>query len=185
MSSNRSKVSLVKTRIKVYSDVIGIILPADLMNVVHGIEKTNKKGNTLYVAGNGGSCANAAHLVLHLRESNIRAVDLTADNACITAIANDHSYTEVFRQQLESQAIDGDGLLVISGSGKSLNIIAALEWARLHSLMRLGLLGFGGGDAARLCDMAIILDSSEYGPVEVAHDACIHLIKELLWLDKS
>lgn len=168
------------SRLQIYSSLIESLPEDQLQRLVEAISAINKGGHTLYVAGNGGSCANAAHLVLHLRESGIRAVDLTADNACITALANDHSYAEVFRAQLQSQAIEGDGLLVISGSGKSLNIIGALEWAKLHRLPTLALLGFGGGDAAGLCDVAVVLASCDYGPVEVAHDACIHLMKELL-----
>ena len=179
-SLTKSNTSTITSRLPAYSELVNSIQVDHLAALAEAIRATNDRGNTLYVGGNGGSCANAAHLVLHLREVGIRAVDLTADSACLTAIANDHSYAEVFRQQLQSQAIDGDGLLVISGSGRSHNVVGALEWARLHSLRSLGLLGFGGGDAAQLCDLAVILYSTDYGPVEVAHDACIHLIKELL-----
>ena len=177
MSLDRSEPST-----KRYSDLINAIPFDHLVGLADAIRVIDQRANTLYVAGNGGSCANAAHLVLHLRELGFRGVDLTADSACITAIANDHSYTEVFGRLLKAQAIDGDGLLVISGSGKSPNIINALQAAReqYERLTTLGLLGFGGGDAAQLCDVAVIMDSCEYGPVEVAHDACIHLIAELL-----
>ena len=150
------------------------------MATVAQLAKSVKAAKHVYLCGNGGSAANAIHIANDLIACRIKAHALTADVATLTAIANDYSYAEVFSQQLKSQAIDRDGLLVISGSGNSANVIAVLERARFLKVRTMGLLGFGGGLAAPLCDVAVVLDSSEYGPVEVAHDACIHLLKDLL-----
>lgn len=170
---------MLADRRRLYSESIAAISLDQVSTLVEAIREM-RSGRTCYVAGNGGSCANAAHLVLHLREVGFRAVDLTADTPYLTAIANDSSYRQVFSRLLESQATQEDALLVISGSGNSPNIISALVEARRCGMRTLGLLGFGGGRARALCDVAVVMDSIEYGPVEVAHDACVHLIKEML-----
>ena len=167
-------------RLLEYSRRIESISMDRLHALVDAIRTTAERGSHIFVCGNGGSCANAAHLVLHLRELLIRSSDLTADIAFLTAAANDGTYDAVFSSGLHANAIPGDVLVVISGSGNSKNIIQGLETANCLGLRTMGLLGFSGGQALKLCDIALIVDSSEYGPVEVAHDACIHLIKELL-----
>jgi len=193
MSSVTSEISTLTERLTEYRRVLFLIDPESLVRMVQRLRLIRTQNNTVYIAGNGGSCANAAHLTLHLREINFRAVDLTADSACLTAIANDYSYGEVFSRLFDSQAVFGDALIVISGSGQSPNILSLLEKAT--SLKRkisiLGLLGSAGGKAHEYCHSAIVLktkqygpvdtlDTMEYGPIEVAHDACVHLLKELL-----
>ena len=166
-------------RLTFYGTILASISLDALDSIVRVIHQM-PAGRTVYVAGNGGSCTNAAHLVLHLREVGVRAIDLTADAAYLTATSNDVSYPEVFSHTLQSQATDRDCLLVISGSGDSPNILLALLKAKNLGMCTLGLLGFGGGMALGLCDVALVLESKDYGPVEVAHDACIHLIKEIV-----
>ena len=177
---------MLADRLKNYVALLASIPLNSLNAVVQAITEV-PSGRTIYVAGNGGSCANAAHLVLHLREVGFRAEDLSGDNVYLTALANDHSYAQIFSHRIRRYASPNDLLVVISGSGESPNIIMALAEAKRSGLKTLGLLGFGGGMASALCDVAVTLASWDYGPVEVAHDACIHLIKELLadGIDKS
>jgi phosphoheptose isomerase len=173
---------MLRERLIEYSRALFLIDAESLLLMAEKLRLIRTRKNTVYIAGNGGSCANAAHLTLHLREVNFRAVDLTADSACLTAIANDYSYAEVFSRLFEFQAVFGDALIVISGSSRSPNILSVLQKA--ESLQRdisiLGLLGSRGGEALQYCQSAVVLEMTEYGPVEVAHDACIHLLKELL-----
>ena len=182
MSSVASELSTLRDRLIEYRRALFLIDPESLLPMVTRLRLIRARNNTVYIAGNGGSCANAAHLTLHLREVKFRTVDLTADSACLTAIANDYSYAEVFARLLDSQAVFGDALIVISGSGRSPNILSVLQKA--ESLQRdisiLGLLGSTGGAAVQYCQSAVVLEMKEYGPIEVAHDACIHLLKELL-----
>ena len=135
---------------------------------------------TVYVLGNGGSQANASHLVLHLLECGVRARDIMGETAWLTASANDHSYEASAARLLVLTGRPGDALLVVSGSGNSPNVVFALEEARAREITTLGLLGFGGGAARGLCDCALVLASKEYGPVEDSHSAAIHILGELL-----
>ena len=139
----------------------------------------------VYVLGNGGSSANASHLVLHLREAGMKAVDLMGDAAHLSALSNDHSYQEAPRLRLRAEATQDDVLVVISGSGNSVNVLVTLAEASSIGMFCIGLLGFGGGSAKALCDEAIVLESKEYGPVEDAHSAVIHIVSGMLRKQQS
>lgn len=149
-----------------------------LPKLVARIKQAKHDCVTVYVIGNGGSYANAAHLVLHLREAGVCAVDLLGDAANLTAMSNDHSYQDAARLILKAEATRGDILVVISGSGDSANILLALAEAKRKGIWSFGLLGFGGGTAFYLCDEAVVLSSHNYGVVEDVHSTCVHLIKD-------
>ena len=139
------------------------------------------RGSRVCVCGNGGSAANAAHLVLHLRDVGLKAIDLGADLAWLTASANDVGYEQVFRRGLLSHGSGPEDLLiVISGSGNSPNILEALEYAVVHDIPRWGLLGMGGGKAVCVCDGAVVVDSGDYGIIEDIHSVCIHALHKAL-----
>ena len=138
------------------------------------------RGRTVYVAGNGGSQANAAHLVLHLQDVGIRAHDLMAGLPSLSAAANDYSYADALRLNLQAQGVPGDTLVVISGSGASANIILVLAEAKRLGIYSIGLFGFPGSAGRLLCDLAIETGGDAYGPVEDTHSAIIHLLQKLL-----
>jgi phosphoheptose isomerase len=98
----------------------------------------------------------------------------------MTAYANDVSFDEVFAQQLQTLAREGDALMVISASGNSPNILRALNVARALRVETLGLLGFNGGAALALVDHALIVPSSHYGYIEDAHGLVMHLVTDAL-----
>ena len=150
-----------------------------LAQLAAALETARRSKQTVHILGNGGSDANAAHAVLHLRECGVRARDLLADLPHLTALSNDHSYQDAPRLALR-QADATDALLVITGSGESANVLLALLEARKRGLTTLGLLGFGGGAAAQLCDAALTLNCCEYGPVEDTHSVCIHALQAAL-----
>lgn len=141
----------------------------------------------VYVAGNGGSAATASHLVCDLSKtttihgSNGLRVHSLGDNVpSLTAWSNDRSYEVAFGEQLVTLADPGDVLLVISASGNSENILHALDIADAMGLHRLALLGFGGGAAARMAEIAIVVDSCDYGVVEDTHLAIGHALTRIL-----
>lgn len=94
------------------------------------LAKAIKDAKRVYIAGNGGSAANALHFANDLISCGIRAHALTGDVSTLTCIGNDNGYTEVFARQVRVFAEEGDLLLVLSGSGRSPNILAALAAAR-------------------------------------------------------
>lgn len=142
---------------------------------------------TIFVCGNGGSAAIAGHFTCdHLKgvsngtDLRPRVSSLSANIELITAIANDISYAKVFEVQLDSMASAGDVLFVISSSGSSPNILAAVEWAKAHGVTVVAMTGFSGGDARRLADISLHVDAENYGIVEDSHQALMHVLAQYL-----
>jgi D-sedoheptulose 7-phosphate isomerase len=135
----------------------------------------------VFTVGNGGSATTASHMTIDLLKTAtapgrqaLRAQCLN-DVAALTAIANDMSFEETFVVQLRALARPGDVVVAISGSGRSPNVLRALEWARSNGLLALGLLGMGGGEARQLCDVSVVIDSDDYGVIEDLHLMICHL----------
>ena len=144
-------------------------------------------GRRVFICGNGGSAAAASHLVVDLQKTAtsgggapVRAVSLTDAIPVVTAIANDSDYSEVFAAQLRVHASAGDVLIVISASGNSPNVLRALEEAKALRLQTAALVGMGGGTAAGLADVAVVVPSDEFGPVEDMHVVLGHLVTAYL-----
>jgi D-sedoheptulose 7-phosphate isomerase len=108
------------------------------------LEVLKKCPGTIWLIGNGGSAALASHMATDLQLAGLRAISLT-DVTAITTAANDHSYEFSFVSQLDALARGGDVLIAISGSGTSLNIVRATEWAMGNGLTVVGMSGFKGG----------------------------------------
>lgn len=141
----------------------------------------------VFACGNGGSASIANHLqcdhskgVRNGTGLRTRVVSLSANAELLSAIANDIGYESVFEYQLQSQARPGDVLVVVSSSGRSPNIVRALEWAREHQMETISLSGFEGRPARDLATAAIHVDSQNYGVVEDAHQACMHLLAQFV-----
>jgi phosphoheptose isomerase len=144
-------------------------------------------GATVFACGNGGSAAIANHLQCdHLKGVRTatdlvpRVVSLSTSIELITAIANDVDYAEIFTYQLQSQSAPGDVLVAVSSSGRSSNIVGALQWAREHDLRTIALTGFTGGDALRLADVSIHVSGANYGVIEDLHQAVMHALAQYI-----
>jgi D-sedoheptulose 7-phosphate isomerase len=119
-------------------------------------------GRQVFLAGNGGSGANADHLsndflypLSKTPGSGMRVRSLSATPSIITCLANDEGYDKVFSLQLAVLARKGDVLIVLSGSGNSPNIIRALQEAKKIGMTSYAMLGCSGGKAKFLADVAI------------------------------
>ena len=139
----------------------------------------------MFACGNGGSASIANHLQCdHVKGVRIgtdllaRVQSLSTNVELFSAIANDLGYDAVFEYQLQSQARTGDVLIAISSSGRSPNIVRALEWANANGLSTIALTGFDGGPARALASVAIHVDTRNYGIIEDAHQACMHLLAQ-------
>ena len=137
--------------------------------------KALEQGKTIFWCGNGGSAAESSHLAVELigRFKNNRrplpSISLNSDTSAITCIANDFGYDEIFARQLEGLAKEGDVLVVLSTSGKSENILRALQKAKELGVTSIALLGKGGGEAANLANHTIIIESSETARIQEIH----------------
>ena len=137
----------------------------------------------IFVFGNGGSAANASHFVTDLGKSasdkigkRFRCISLNDNVPWMTAIGNDYSYEDVFIRQLENYAQAGDICMALSVSGKSPNVVKALNWAKKNGLFTIALAGTAGREIETKVDLPIIINSSHYGRVEDAQMGICHMV---------
>ena len=156
-------------------------------SVIDELHQTYVRGRQVLVVGNGGSAATASHLACDLgktilgRPVNVgirpfKVVSLADNMALITAWANDFNFDEVFAQQLKMLGQPDDLLVVITGSGNSPNVVAAVKVAQQLGMRSVGLLGFDGGQVKAMLDRYILVNSNHYGHVEDLHMLLVHLI---------
>ena len=147
-----------------------------------------KAGGKLLVAGNGGSAADAQHLVaefvgrLVINRPALRAIALTTDTSILTAIGNDFSFDHIIERQVEALGAPGDVFLGISTSGNSKNILKAVHLAKKMGLTTAGFSGNNGGEMARHCDLNVIIPSAVTMNIQEAHLALEHIFCMLVEL---
>jgi phosphoheptose isomerase len=143
-------------------------------------------GGKLLACGNGGSAADASDFTTEYvcRFVNDRqpfpAINLTADGSLLTATANDYGFEEVFARQVRAFGKTGDVLIAVSTSGRSKNIVRALEEARRLRLSSIALLGKDGGDAKGLATVDLVVPSQVTARIQEAHKFIFHVICELV-----
>ena len=147
--------------------------------------KTLIEGNTIFWCGNGGSASESSHLATELvgrfKENRISlpSISLNADTTAITCIANDFGYDEIYARQLQGLSKPGDLLLVLSTSGNSVNIVRALEQAKISKVHSIALLGKGGGPARALAEIPILVPGTETARIQEVHLLIGHTLCEL------
>ena len=160
------------------------LLP-ELIRVGTSIFERMDAGGILYTAGNGGSAAHALHLAEELigkyrsERPPLPAVCLNADPTALTCIANDFGYDAVFARPCRALLRRGDILLVCSTSGRSDNLIEALQVARDNEILTIGLLGNEGGPCRDLCDHPMVIPGDDSAFIQDAHQVLIHLLCEM------
>ncbi len=155
---------------------------AAVVAAAQAIAAAMKSGGKLLVAGNGGSAADAQHLVaefvarLNKDRAALPAIALTTDTSILSAIGNDFSFENVFERQVEALGRKGDVFLGISTSGNAKNLLKALHMARERGLTTVGYLGNRGGEMAPLCDIRVIVPSGITMHIQETHLALEHIL---------
>jgi D-sedoheptulose 7-phosphate isomerase len=155
--------------------------------VAHAIAEIYRRDGRLFCMGNGGSSCDAAHIAvefLHPITAGRRAltaVNLVADTAMMTAVGNDVGFEHIFVRQVIAQARRGDGLIGVSTSGNSSNLLAAFAKAKEMGVTTIGLSGGDGGKmAARgTLDHCLVVESDSIHRVQETHVAIYHILWDL------
>ena len=140
------------------------------------------------ICGNGGSAADAQHLVAEflvrltseVNREGIPAISLAQDTSTLTACLNDYGADEIFKRVLSSLARKGDVLLVITTSGNSVNIIETLKLAQSKGIYSLGFLGGDGGKALQYCNSAFIVPSKVTARIQESHITAGHAMLQYI-----
>jgi D-sedoheptulose 7-phosphate isomerase len=161
-------------------------LHAAMAKVATACIEALRQGNKLLFAGNGGSAADAQHLAaelisrFHYDRPGLPAFSLSTDTSVLTAIGNDYGYDHLFARQIEAVGNTGDVFFGISTSGRSPNILKALQAARAKGLLTVGLTGHGGGQMSELCDHCLRVPSDSTPRIQEGHIAMGHSICQLI-----
>ena len=162
------------------------VLPHQIAKVAQEICNVLLARNKVMVCGNGGSAAESQHFVAELigrfeipERPGYSVISLNSDNAVLTAWANDFGYESVFKRQVQALGKPGDMLICLSTSGRSPNILQALQQASELHIVTVNILGKSGGEAKSLADYNIVIPSQDTARIQEVH---LHVIHQLCWL---
>ena len=147
---------------------------------------TLRQGGKLLIAGNGGSAAEAAHFATQLvgryakTRASLPAIALSSDGSLLSCIGNDFGVEHFFSRQIAGLGRTGDLVVVLSSSGNSANIVAALREAKKLGLSSISFLGRSGGPAKGLADCELLMPSQCGAACQEAHLFLIHHFCELI-----
>lgn len=139
-------------------------------------------GGKILLAGNGGSAADAQHIAgefvsrFAFERPGLPAIALTTDTSILTAIGNDYGFESLFARQVQAHGMKGDVFIAYSTSGKSPNILRALEEARARGLVCVGLTGNRGGTMRELCDYLLAIPSGDTPKIQEGHLVLGHIL---------
>jgi len=145
-----------------------------------------RNGRKILFAGNGGSAADAQHWAgelvsrFYYDRPGLPAIALTTDSSILTAIGNDYGYDYVFARQVEALGQSGDVLVAISTSGRSKNILRAVDAALERGLAVIGFTGAAGGDLAARSSLCFRIPSDETPRIQEGHEFIGHLLCGLI-----
>ena len=153
-----------------------------LAEVSHAIANCFRAGGKLLLAGNGGSAGDAQHVAgeflsrLNFDRAPLPAIALTVDTSVLTAIGNDYGYDQVFERQVHGLGRPGDVLIGISTSGRSPNILRAMQKARELGLVTIAFCGAKKAPILDLCDIALCAPSESTPLIQQVHITSAHII---------
>jgi D-sedoheptulose 7-phosphate isomerase len=145
-----------------------------------------QKGGRLFVMGNGGSLCDALHMCVEFNHPIIEkraafpVIPLMTDIATMTAIGNDLDFTRVFVNQLRLLSLSGDIAMVFSTSGKSPNLIYALQAAKEKEMLTVAFAGKDGGRFPNLADYCFIVPSYSIHRIQEVHATVVHIVWDLV-----
>jgi D-sedoheptulose 7-phosphate isomerase len=161
---------------------------AGVVLVAHAIADIYRRNGRLFTMGNGGSSCDAAHIAVEFLHPvtagrpALTAVNLVADTAMMTAVGNDVGFNHIFVRQVIAQARAGDGLIGVSTSGNSENLLAAFAKAKQMGVVTIGLVGHDGGRmaASKDLDHCLVVGSASIHRIQETHVAIYHILWDLV-----
>ena len=170
-----------------YFQKVAAVLPTipsePVEQIIATLRQARANGQRIFVFGNGGSSANASHIVNDMLKSTIqpgrprmKLICLSDNVPTLTAYANDVSYDIVYAEPLASLAEPGDVAIALSGSGNSPNVLRAMDVAQEMGLTRVGLTGRDGGKLKDQCDICVIVPNDSMQVIEDAHLVILHAV---------
>jgi len=155
---------------------------SNIIEVANLVKTTLNNNGKIILCGNGGSAADSQHIAAEfvgkfgIERNPLPAIALTTNSSILTAIGNDFSFTEIFSRQIKALCNSNDILIGISTSGKSMNVIKAIEEANKIGAMTVALTGNGGGNVIKLAKKSIKVPSNNTQRIQESHILIGHMI---------
>ena len=173
---------LVRSRDTIQAAIDDPAFVAAIRDIVEVTASAIANGRKLLLAGNGGSAADAQHLAgeivsrMNYDRAPAAALALTTDSSVLTAIGNDYGYDRLFERQILGLGSPGDVFIAISTSGRSPNILRAMDAARESGIFTVGFTGRSGGEMASRCDLCLRAPSDSTPLIQQIHITAGHII---------
>jgi len=157
-----------------------------ISSVAQLLVRALKNKNKVILFGNGGSAADAQHIAAELvgrygfDRPGLAALALTTDTSCVTAIANDFGFDQIFARQVEALSRPGDVVIGISTSGNSPNVTVGLNSAKKLGLLTVALTGESGGKLRAIADLCICVPSKHTPRIQECHNLLGHILSEIV-----
>lgn len=183
-SSSQLIASAIRSSIAVHQKLLDLVPAIDRISTV--CLKTIKAGGTIFLFGNGGSAADSQHIAAEFigrfskNRKSLPAVALTVNTSNLTAIANDYGYEQIFSRQLEGLLKRKDLVIGISTSGKSKNVLKAVEFAKSKGCFTIGLTGGDGGELEKLTDLCLVAPADTPARIQEIHILVGHIFSEIV-----
>ncbi len=189
-SMNRALLESVRQKTASHQEAVAQFFEQNRQEIVKtadSIAGVYRRDGRLFTMGNGGSSCDAAHVAVEFLHPvtagrpALTAVDLTADRTMLTAVANDVGYGNVFVRQVVAQGRKGDGLIGLSTSGTSENLVKAFRKAKEMGLVTIGITGMSGGEMAKMgLDHCLVVPSSSIHRIQECHVLLYHMLWDLV-----
>ncbi len=187
---NTALLESVRQKLNHHHEVINAFFAKNSQGVVDAagaVADVYRRNGRLYTMGNGGSSCDAAHVAVEFQHPvtagrpALTAVDLTADVAMMTAVGNDVGFSHIFVRQVIAQTRPGDGLIGLSTSGNSDNMVNAFLKAKEMGLVTVGLTGTSGGKMAEIgLDHCLVVETDSIHRIQECHVIIYHVLWDLV-----
>ena len=158
-----------------------------LVAAARAIAQIYRGGGRLFTMGNGGSSCDASHVAVEFQHPvtagrpALTAIDLSADRTMLTAVGNDVGFEHIFVRQVIAQGRAGDGLIGLSTSGNSKNLVKAFIKAKEMGLTTIGLAGMSGGAMATIgLDHCLVVEADSIHRIQECHVTIYHILWDLV-----
>jgi len=155
----------------------------EILSVAEILKNARKNKKQIFIFGNGGSGSTATHFacdinkgVSYNRDERFKVICLNDNIPTLLAYSNDVGYEVVFAEQLKNFVHEGDVVIGISGSGNSSNILKAMEVAKAHRAITIGITGFSGGKLKGLADYSLNANVNDMQLSEDVHMIWVHIM---------
>ncbi len=178
---------MINNYIKTLNETLNALNIKDIESVSDLFIEAGKNQKQIFVFGNGGSGSTASHMVCDIlkgcsfgKSNRFKIICLNDNIPTVLAYANDVSYDEVFLEQLKNFMNEGDVVLGISGSGNSINVIKAIEYANQNKAITIGFTGYNGGKLKKISFVSVNANIDDMQISEDIHFIVMHILYKLI-----